>query len=639
MKSILYIILPALFLFSNIAFSGIDSLKKELRKADDDTAKALLLNTISNEFRSINADTSLEYAHKALKLSSNLNYKAGLAKAYKNIGATYWRIGIYDVGLENSLKALDIFEELEDSSGIASVKNNIGLIYFARSQYDKAIKYLNESIEISRNKKNKFGVGRPQLNLGLIYYHKNEFEKAVDYHYKSLKNLADSFSFLTPHNYCFLGKCYIELGKEDSARYYLMQSLDDFKKMGRLNDIAMAQNQLAYFYNKTGEYEKALDYAGKAYALGDSIGNKYMRMEALELISKAYRGMGKPDTALECYIKFMDLQDTLKNEDNIKNIARIETKHEYDKKMRQMELKQKNELYKKNLITAAAIGAAVSLLVIAFVFYLFYRAKTKANKMLREKNTQISEQSEKLSELNARLQESNEAKDKFFSIIAHDLKSPFAGFLGISKMIAEDSQEMSSDELQDLAKSMNESADNLYKLLENLLEWSRIQRGVIEFYPETCDLQLLAAQNVNIQKGVAAQKEINLTYSIPQNTQVYADASMLNTVLRNLISNALKFTPRGSSIEIGVSDESNSDFTVVFVKDTGIGMSREMQNKLFKLDEKVSRPGTEDEPSTGLGLLLCKDFVEKQGGNIWVESEEGQGSVFYFSIPKGKKTA
>ncbi|MCX6154583.1 MAG: PAS domain-containing sensor histidine kinase [Candidatus Kapabacteria bacterium] len=260
-------------------------------------------------------------------------------------------------------------------------------------------------------------------------------------------------------------------------------------------------------------------------------------------------------------------------------------------------------------------------------------SKEMIEQSLFEKNSLIYE----LSITKEKLEKINSEKDKFFSIIAHDLKGPFNGFLGLSKIIAEEYQDLTLKEVQELGKNMHESANNLFKLLENLLEWARMQKGSVAFNPELCMLTFIVKQNLGIVGEFAKQKEIKFIDNIYEGAQVTADIPMLNTVLRNLISNAIKFTPRGGNIEIGIKDfidQNQKTNDCIYVKDSGIGIDAETIGKLFLLDQKVSRPGTENEPSTGLGLILCKDFIEKHGGNIWVESEEGNGTTFYFTLPK-----
>ncbi len=242
---------------------------------------------------------------------------------------------------------------------------------------------------------------------------------------------------------------------------------------------------------------------------------------------------------------------------------------------------------------------------------------------------------------NIELAELNSSKDKFFSIIAHDLKSPFSGFLGLTKILAEQIDDLTMREMQEISKSMQISATNLYSLLENLLEWSRMQRGKVDYNPEISLLSFLVKQNIDIITDRAKQKDIVIISNIDDDLEIFADIPMFNSVLRNLISNAVKFTPKGGKIEIGAGINTTEDLVLlnnyiqIYVRDTGIGMSTDILNNLFRIDQNISRTGTDGEPSTGLGLLLCKEFIEKHGGRIWAESEVGNGSTFFFTLPKG----
>lgn len=247
---------------------------------------------------------------------------------------------------------------------------------------------------------------------------------------------------------------------------------------------------------------------------------------------------------------------------------------------------------------------------------------------LVQKNALIDE----IKSANLKLEEAIKEKDKFFSIIAHDLKSPFSGFLGLTEVIVNEFDDLSLKELQEYSASMKTSAENLFGLLENLLEWSRMERGIVNFQPSEIPLKYLVHNNIDILGAKAEMKQISLEENISDSLFVYADVYMLNGLLRNLLSNSLKFTPRGGKVSINAISE--NEFIRVSITDTGIGIPQDMIDKLFIASEKTSRKGTEDESSTGLGLLLCKDYVEKNEGKIWAESEEGKGSTFHFTIKK-----
>jgi signal transduction histidine kinase len=258
----------------------------------------------------------------------------------------------------------------------------------------------------------------------------------------------------------------------------------------------------------------------------------------------------------------------------------------------------------------------------------------ETNEQLIEKQEIILLQAEDLMEANLKLKETDAAKDKFFSIIAHDLRGPFGAFMGLTEIMAEESSSYTIDEIHEFSVDMRKSASNLYRLLENLLQWAKMQQGTVAFNPELIQLHPVIDECINVAKESAKSKGIEIGYDLPDDLTVFADSNMLQTIIRNLVSNAMKFTPKGG--KISVSAKANGDKIIeIAVKDTGIGMTSEMVSNLFRLDVKTNRKGTEGEPSSGLGLLLCKEFVEKLGGRIWVESEEGKGSEFKFTLPDG----
>jgi PAS domain S-box-containing protein len=232
---------------------------------------------------------------------------------------------------------------------------------------------------------------------------------------------------------------------------------------------------------------------------------------------------------------------------------------------------------------------------------------------------------------NELLQIINSEKDKFFSILAHDLRGPLSAFVSATQIIAEEIQTMGIEEIKEITLSMKTSATNIYSLLENLLEWSRLRRGVMDFIPEKINLKKKIEECVAVLSESARKKGIEILISIPEVIDVLADSHMFDTVIRNLISNAIKFTPVGGKVTL-TAGYIEDHIVEIKISDSGIGMTPELKDKLFLLNEKTSRKGTEGEPSTGLGLLLCKEFIEKHNGKIRVESEVGKGSTFSFTI-------
>ena len=249
--------------------------------------------------------------------------------------------------------------------------------------------------------------------------------------------------------------------------------------------------------------------------------------------------------------------------------------------------------------------------------------------------TEIDEARKDLEESNLALQKSNEEKDKFFSIIAHDLRSPFTGFLGLTDYMADKIESMSLMEIKENVLSMKDSAINFHNLLENLLKWSLLQRQMTDFITETINLKNSIDSNIKSIHEVADKKWIEIINNVPDNLFVSADKNMIHSIFINLLTNAIKFTHKRGAIIISTNSESSDDFIQISIKDTGVGMNEYTIKRLFEVSSKiVSSRGTDDEQGTGLGLILCKDFIEKHGGKIWVESEQNVGSTFLFTLPR-----
>ena len=229
------------------------------------------------------------------------------------------------------------------------------------------------------------------------------------------------------------------------------------------------------------------------------------------------------------------------------------------------------------------------------------------------------------------LSDLNENKNKFFSIIAHDLKSPFNSILGFSKHLAQDYKTIEEDKLGSYLLGLATLSQQTYTLLENLLLWARGQMGGIRAIPEKVNLKHIVQDNMELFNGISASKNITITDHLSDKTEVYADANMTTTIVRNLLVNALKFTPQDGNIDVFASI--NGEFIEVTIKDNGIGIPADEIDNLFRLDARLQRQKSMSEKGTGLGLLLCKEFIEKNGGEIWVSSTPGRGSSFTFTLP------
>ncbi len=270
--------------------------------------------------------------------------------------------------------------------------------------------------------------------------------------------------------------------------------------------------------------------------------------------------------------------------------------------------------------------------------YIQERKLERHNAILQDMNNvlkqKVKARTARLEAQHIELKELNASKDKFFSIIAHDLRNPFTGLLGITDFIVQNVEKFSSQDVKENVSTLRDSAKTVYTLIENLLTWSRVQRGAMEYQPEEIFLDQLAEHTIRLFTPNAQQKQITLSNQVPKGTHAFADKNMIDTVIRNLVSNALKFTP--SEGMITVSATQNESSVDMVVSDTGTGIPKKEIPQLFQLDVKYSHTGTAGEEGTGLGLILCKDLLEKNKGEIWVASELGQGTVFTFRVPMKK---
>lgn len=265
------------------------------------------------------------------------------------------------------------------------------------------------------------------------------------------------------------------------------------------------------------------------------------------------------------------------------------------------------------------------------------RDYNKLEAELTKKNFEVECQAKELEKQRTELEALNTTKDKFFAIIAHDLKNPFSTVLGLSELLAREFETFDSESLKSFITQIYKYSNNTFNLLENLLQWSMVQTGRMPLRPKMVNLNHIIDENIDLLSGNAANKSIKISKQICPDCSAYVDANQITTVVRNLLSNAIKFTATEGEIIIKI--DSIDEFWQISIKDTGIGISEKDQKKLFLIGSNPSTTGTLQETGTGLGLILCKEFVERNGGKIWVESLLGKGSTFYFTTPKTDKSA
>lgn len=281
------------------------------------------------------------------------------------------------------------------------------------------------------------------------------------------------------------------------------------------------------------------------------------------------------------------------------------------------------------------LAVVIFLIFILFVvFYRLYELKLKSSKLLAQKNEELELMNRTLSDSELELKELNATKDKFFTIIAHDIKNPLNAYRSVTKMLTNSFYELSEQQKLEYIRKIYISSENLYNLFQNLLQWSTSQAGTIQFKPQEIDLGIIAFRAVALLQESADKKNITVDLNLKTDTYAYGDIHMVSTIIVNLLSNAIKYTRPAGNIILSASDATK--LIKISVIDNGIGISKEDMEKLFRVEVDHKTIGDSEEKGTGIGLILCKEFVSKNGGEIWVESEFGKGSTFNFTLPKNQ---
>jgi signal transduction histidine kinase len=614
----------------NVDNKTIDSLKTALKQVESYSEKADLLIKLSYYSDYIGPDKAIGYANLGMSYAKKTNNERQIGDAYANLGAAYEIKSDYVKSLSNLYEALKIIEKSNNLESLIKLYNNIGLIYIDLKNYKQGLVFYNKALILCYQTNNEKKIGLLLNNIGDVYLNQNNNLKAINYFYKSLIiNKKLDVTVLTALNLTNIGLCYINLKNYEKGLEMFTKAADIYGE--DLNVYKTFNNyEFGKAYYAMSQDEKYKDTKNilidKSISLFENVLQDFINYNRLKDIQetyfylyKGYKSRGDIVKALSCFEKHSTLKDSIFSKDSEKKLANLEFQREIDLRDKRIDiqtLRIKSDSRKVYLLITLACAVAGLL----GLFLYLYLSKKRNNQLLKEKNKLISN--------------INRQKDKFYSIIAHDLRGPFYGFLGLAELMEEDIDCMSPDEIKFAASNMRSSAKNLLNLLENLLEWSRMEQNLIPFEPKEYSLKPIISDSIITLQNSAEKKEINIQTQIPAGLAVFADKNMFQAVIRNVVLNGIKFTPKKGTILIQASEDLEN--LIFSVKDSGIGMNQKMIDDLFKIDAKNNRIGTENELSTGLGLILCKEFIDKHNGQIWVESEVGIGSTFNISIPKSK---
>lgn len=607
--------------------------------ANDNFAKIDDLIKFAASINSSNHQRAFQIIDSTLALCKKNNYPLGEARATRIKGLSKFYAAEYSKALELFLSSREKFEKLRDTIGIAQTNNNIAIVYSYLDMFDKSMLYHKQNLALREKIRDVEGIATTLNNIGVEFKNKNMYDSALYYYQRALAIELKRKDSVTISRYLNnIGLAYLNLNKLDSAKIYIDKGLSIRLQISELQGIKNSYQALGHYYFKLNNYAEARKFQEISMQYAYKIGIVYEIESISKDLALTYEKLNLFELAYKYSALNRKMQDSLKFTETSRQITKIELERAFENEKKLKELEAENNIQKEKANIQQLIYLISGLIIILLIIIYSFVKIRKTNRLLLIQQDEIllqkeeiTAQSNSIAKQNEELEKLNLEKDKFFSIIAHDLRSPFSGFIGIANLLVNNNNSNSKEEVFELSKLLKDSAENLYKLLENLLEWSKIKGGLIDFNPEVCIIEIVVFENIQIHSELANQKQIELESTVQEGLMVKCDLRMLNSMIRNLLTNAIKFTRRGGKIEIK-ANKLDDNKALISITDNGIGMDETTISKLFRIDQKLSTLGTENEPSTGLGLLLVKEFVEKNKGEIWVESELEKGTTFSFTL-------
>lgn len=609
--------------------SVADSLVQVYEVLDEnDTARFRILTLIANN--QTDPRKKLEYADLLVNQAREAGNIRFLHHGYLNQGQAYRLMGDFDVAIYALFKALDFAGKSDYGLGIAASNTALADVYSVLGNHVNAVLYYKKGVEVLEFKKSLEDLndeGRHLkanilLNLGDEYYMSHRYDSALACFeasrqiYEGLKNSRSGLAYALGN----IGLVQAELGMLREADQNINKSILQLEKLEDHYGRAIFLSYLAEIYQRKGLLAEAKSLADSSMAIAMAYGLKTeMRDNSLRL-ADIYAMSADYETAFKFHRQYVALKDSIANDEIYNRIQNLESAFELAKKQAEVDLlleRQKNQ----QIIITTTIIVAVVLIILAIVTLGYYRSKAKINTVLQEQKRA--------------LESLNQTKDKFFSIISHDLRGPVSSFHGISRMIKFLVTTKETDQLLEIADTIDQSVDRLSSLLDNLLNWAMQQQGHFPNIPERLNMRELMDDLVQTMANMAAAKNINLQYSIHEEILLWADRNMTMTILRNLVNNALKFSQEGGKVEI-LAHEKES-YAEIVISDNGVGIPQEKLDKLFGLQDQKSTFGTAGEKGLGLGLHLVNEFIEMNNGKISVTSSTGKGTVFTILLPLFEK--
>jgi len=609
----------------------IERLKSDLTRATTDTAQIRILLTIAMTYEGYQMDSAMIYALKSLETSEKINDTKGRADAILHIGRLKRDQNKVVEALNHMFDALKLYREISDNVQIANSLNDISIIYANSGDFKNSLTYFQQALEIFRQTGDEKGESYALNNIGIIHQEMNDRASAKDYFLQSLNiKIKNKDLYGISRGYTNLGTIAESNNTWEEAMHYYEKAdsiyvLTNDKQVQGQNYLAMArvkQNQ--------GKFNEARKLALQGFEISKEIYDLLVMLSCSKFVAELDENAKNYKSSLFYQKIYNQTADSLNNKNHKATLEELKAKFNVEEKEREIALlkkdKELHEAMSRNstLVTYALSGGIVLLLLISGLIYYAYRATKTARDSLATKNKEIEQQKNDLDKL-------NKEKDRFFSILSHDLRSPLNSLKGLSHLLVHHGDALTADESKDIKKKIDTSLDNLTDLINNILEWSMTTSQKKKWTFDKLNTTALIQKNISLYQQIAESKGVRLVHPFGDEVFGYADYQAIDTVIRNLLSNSIKFSHPNSDVTVKAAINGNT--VLISVQDHGIGIPADLQEKLFTINSSATQAGTKNEKGTGIGLLLCKELMKENNGDITVKSRPGEGSEFFVSFP------
>ena len=561
------------------------------------------------------------YANQLVKISLETQDSVFYFRGLYALGIYEKLNGNFDDANSIFFDCLKLAEAIHSQKAIGDSYAAIAEIYGISQDYQNSISYFNKAIEILRQGQNPLSLASALMNSGYQYYLSGQYDSALVY-YQESGDIFKDHEFIFGQAY-YLGNSGLVFAKQKNylkAEKSITDAIDILNEFDDQYPITEFQIEMADIYLKDQKFSIALRYAQNAYQMSIDNNLKERLRDASLKLSEIYKSTGDFQKAYDYQSQYLAYRDSINNEETIRKMADLRTEFEVDQKQAELDLVEQQKAADEQRNLLIGIGLVAVLILIGIIALIQFRS----SRQRKAANLLLASQKQELEQL-------NQTKDRFFSIISHDLRGPINAFAGISRMIKMYLKKGRIEEINGIAVDIDESAGRLTSLLDNLLEWAVQQQGQFPYAPEKVNLRTVADDLISTFDSTASGKEINLHSKITDDIWLFADKNSTATVFRNLVGNALKFTPEGG--EVYFDAKMKGKVVHISVNDTGVGIPKDKFDQLFSLSEKKSTWGTAGEKGLGLGLQLAYEFTEMNNGEITVGSEEGIGTTFTVKLP------